>query len=68
MTMPARLTRPWRRSELMVFGGYRVWYEANSVGTIEHVYLPGGRIMSFDEVMKHRRDGVYVQMPSEIRT
>lgn len=53
---------------MLVFGGYRVWYEANSVGTIEHVYLPGGRIMSFDEVMKHRRDGVYVQIPREIRT
>ena len=68
MTMPANITRPWKPRELLKFNGYRLWYYANALGVIEHVYLPGGKRLSYDELIGlSGRINATMMYPVEVR-
>jgi len=68
MSMPERLTRPWRPRELLGFNGFRLWYSTNAVGIIEFIYIPGGRCVSYDGLMELARSlGAKIEFPSEVR-
>ena len=42
------LTVPWHKKELLRVGPFLLYYHANHLGVIEHVFLPGGRRVDYD--------------------
>ena len=68
MSMPERRTCPWRPRELLGFNGFRLWYGANALGVIEHVFMPGGRCVPYDDFVRLAQSmKVKIAYPSEVR-